>query len=199
MTMALTRKALKAMGLTDEQVDSVIEMHTETTDALKAQRDDNKAAADRLAEVEAELETMKNDGYKQKYEDKCKEYDKLVAEAAAEKTRAAKEKAVRAYFEGKNIVGANLDLAMRACGAEVAALEMDGDKIKDTAALDALIAGAYKNLVSTQRVKGSNPATPPKGNGEPGLTKADVLKMSYAERAELYEKNPEQFGEIMKG
>lgn len=197
--MALTRKALKAMGLTDEQVDSVIEMHTETTDALKAQRDDNKAAADRLAEVEAELETMKNDGYKQKYEDKCKEYDKLVEEAAAEKTRAAKEKAARAYFEGKNIVGANLDLAMRACGAEVAALEMDEDKIKDTAALDALIAGAYKNLVSTQRVKGSNPATPPKGNGEPGLTKADVLKMSYAERAELYEKNPEQFGEIMKG
>lgn len=197
--MAMTRKALKAMGLTDEQTDSVLEMHTEVTEELKTQRDGYKADAEKLAASEKELEVLKNDGYKQKYEDKCKEYDKLVAEAAAEKTRAAKEKAVRAYFEGKNIVGANLDLAMRACGAEVAALEMDGDKIKDTAALDALIAGAYKNLVSTQRVKGSNPATPPKSNGEPGLTKADVLKMSYAERAELYEKNPEQFGEIMKG
>lgn len=32
--MALTRKALKAMGLTDEQVDSIVEMHVETTDAL---------------------------------------------------------------------------------------------------------------------------------------------------------------------
>ena len=28
--MAMTRKALKAMGLTDEQIDSIIEMHTET-------------------------------------------------------------------------------------------------------------------------------------------------------------------------
>lgn len=37
--MALTRKALKAMGLTDEQVDSIVEMHVETTDALKEQRD----------------------------------------------------------------------------------------------------------------------------------------------------------------
>ena len=34
--MALTRKALKAMGLTDEQVDSIIEMHTDTVDGWKA-------------------------------------------------------------------------------------------------------------------------------------------------------------------
>ena len=33
--MALSRKSLKAMGLTDEQVDSIIEMHTETVDGLK--------------------------------------------------------------------------------------------------------------------------------------------------------------------
>ena len=33
--MALTRKSLKAMGLADEQVDSIIEMHTETVDGLK--------------------------------------------------------------------------------------------------------------------------------------------------------------------
>lgn len=37
--MALTRKSLKAMGLTDEQADSIIEMHTETMSALKEQRD----------------------------------------------------------------------------------------------------------------------------------------------------------------
>ena len=57
--MALTRKALKAMGLTDEQVDSVVEMHTETVDAIKEQRDGYKADADKLAEAQAELETLK--------------------------------------------------------------------------------------------------------------------------------------------
>ena len=46
--MALTRKALKAMGLTDEQVDSIVEMHVETTDALKEQRDAFKADAEKL-------------------------------------------------------------------------------------------------------------------------------------------------------
>ena len=33
---------------------------------------------------------------------------------------------------------------MRGCGEEMAALEMDGDKIKDTKSLDALVDGTYK-------------------------------------------------------
>ena len=33
--MALTRKLLKGMGLTDEQVDTIIEAHTDTVDGLK--------------------------------------------------------------------------------------------------------------------------------------------------------------------
>ena len=33
--MGLTRKALKAMGLSEEQVDSIIEAHTEVVTALK--------------------------------------------------------------------------------------------------------------------------------------------------------------------
>ena len=35
--MALTRKLLKGMGLTDEQVDTIIEAHTDTVDGLKAE------------------------------------------------------------------------------------------------------------------------------------------------------------------
>ena len=43
--MALTRKMLKAMGIEDEKIDQIIEAHTETTDALKQQRDEAKAEA----------------------------------------------------------------------------------------------------------------------------------------------------------
>ena len=34
--MALTRKLLEGMGLTDEQVDTIIEAHTDTVDGLKS-------------------------------------------------------------------------------------------------------------------------------------------------------------------
>ena len=50
--MALTRKALKAMGLTEEQVDSIIEAHTETVDALKSMVNAYKADAEKLPGVE---------------------------------------------------------------------------------------------------------------------------------------------------
>ena len=49
--MALTRKSLKAMGLTDEQVDSIVEMHTETVDGLKADIAKYKGDAEKLPSV----------------------------------------------------------------------------------------------------------------------------------------------------
>ena len=52
--MGLTRKLLKGMGISDEQIDTIIEAHAETVDALKEQITVYKADADKLAEVERE-------------------------------------------------------------------------------------------------------------------------------------------------
>ena len=70
---------------------------------------------------------------------------------------------------------------MRGCGEEMAALEMDGDKIKDAASLDALIAGAFKPLVSTTQTQGANTATPPNNNTVTRYTTDEIKKMSAAE------------------
>lgn len=182
--MSLTRKSLKAMGLTDEQVDSIIEMHTDTVDGLKEQVNTYKADAEKLPNVQKELDDLKamgDGGYKEKYEKEHKAFEDYKADVTAKESKAAKEKAVRAYFESKNITGSNLDLAMRGCGEEMAALVMDGDKIKDTASLDALIDGAYKSLVYTEHTQGANPATPPAHNPAKNYTTADIKNMSTAE------------------
>lgn len=179
--MSITRKMLKGMGLTEEQADTIIEAHTETVNGLIADRDKYKTDAEKLPDVQKKLDDLEKSGYKQKYEDKVKEYDQLVADNTAKATKAAKEKAVRAYFESKNIMGSNLDLAMRGCGEEMSALELDGETIKDTAALDALVAGTYKGLVSTAKVKGANPATPPANDPPRTYTKAEIRGMSTEE------------------
>ena len=182
--MALTRKSLKAMGLTDEQVDSIIEMHSETVDGLKEQVKTYKADAEKLPNVQKELDDLKamgDGGYKDKYEKEHKAFEDYKADVNAKESKAAKEKAVRAYFESKNITGSNLDLAMRGCGEEMAALVMDGDKIKDTTSLDALIDGAYKSLVYTERVQGANPATPPENPPAKNYTTAEIKNMSAAQ------------------
>jgi hypothetical protein len=116
--MSITRKMLKGMGLTEEQADTIIEAHNETVTGLVADRDKYKADAEKLPDIQKKLDEWEKSGYKQKYEDKVKEYNQLVADNTAKATKAAKEKAVRAYFESKNIMGSNLDLAMRGCGEE---------------------------------------------------------------------------------
>ncbi len=204
--MALTRKSLKAMGLTDEQVDSIIEMHTDTVDGLK---DKVKAAEDRADQYDAvkkELDTLKEKGgsdFKTKYEQEKKAFEDYKKSVTEKETLAAKEKAVKAYFEGKNITGANLEIAMRGCRDEIGAIELDGDKIKDTAALDALIGGTFSGLVVTKTVQGAHPANPPANTGGSKLTRADIYakdehgryKLSASERQKALAENPE----LMKG
>lgn len=199
--MALTRKLLKGMGLTDEQVDTIIEAHTDTVDGLKADISRYKSDAEKLPSVQKQLDDLKaagDGGYKEKFEKERKAFEDYKADITAKETKAAKEKAVKAYFESKNITGANLDLAMRGCGEEMAALELDGDKIKDTKSLDALIGGTYKSLVSTTRTKGANPATPPANTGGSGVTAEAFKKMGYAARLKLKKESPEQYSELTK-
>ncbi len=83
----------------------------------------------------------------------------------AKETKAAKESAVRAYYEGKGITGKALEVAMRGSGAEIEAVELENGKIKDSKALDALVAGDFSGLVSTTTTKGAETATPPAGGG----------------------------------
>ena len=183
--MALTRRALKAMGIEEEKIDEIISMHTDTVDGLKADVSKYKADAEKLPGVQKQLDDIKaagDGGYKEKYEKEHSAFEAFKTDITAKESKAAKEKAVRAYFESKNITGANLDLAMRGCGEEMAALELDGDKIKDTKSLDTLIEGTYKGLVSTTQTKGANPATPPANTGGGAMTKDQIMEIK--DRAE---------------
>lgn len=177
--MALTRKLLKGMGLTDEQVDTIIEAHTDTVDGLKADVTRYKADAEKLLGVQKQLDDLKaagDGGYKEKYEKEHSAFEAFKTDIRAKESKAAKEKAVRAYFESKNITGANLDLAMRGCGEEMSALELDGEKIKDTKSLDALVDGTYKSLVSKPAVRLDMGARLNEG-GKP-MTKDEIMKIT---------------------
>lgn len=187
---------------TEEIENRLVALHLGVVDPLKDDLTKYKADAEKLPSVQKELDNLKaagDGGYKEKYEKEHSDFEAYKSDITAKESKAAKEKAVRAYFESKNITGSNLDLAMRGCGEEMAALVMDGDKIKDTASLDALIDGAYKSLVYTEHTQGANPATPPTNSGGAKLTRADIYKkddkgryvMSTADRQKALAANPE--------
>ncbi|MBS5879641.1 MAG: hypothetical protein KIC63_05860 [Clostridium sp.] len=183
--MALKRSFLKGMGLTDEQCDSIIEAHAETVDGLKADLARYKESAGKaeqlqkdLEKANADLESAKKDGWKDKHDKVKKEFDDYKAGITAKETKAAKEKAVKAYYESKNITGDSLTIAMRGSGAEIEGIELDGDKIKDTAALDALVGGAFAKLVSTTIKTGASTATPPAQTSPKTFTRDDIRNMT---------------------
>ena len=182
--MALTRKLLKGMGLTDEQVDTIIEAHTDTVDGLKEQVKTYKADAEKLPNVQKELDDLKaagDGGWEEKAKDFEKKYNDLVAENKNKETKAAKESAAKAFFESKGITGNSLEIAMRGSSAEIAALDLDGEKIKDSSALDALVNGTFKALVSTTTTKGANIPNPPVTTTNKAYSADDIRKMSPAE------------------
>ena len=182
--MALTRKLLKGMGLTDEQVDTIIEAHTETVDGLKEQVKTYKADAEKLPNVQKELDDLKaagDGGFKEKFEKEHSDFENFKKTIQEKETKAAKESAAKAFFESKGITGNSLEIAMRGSSAEIAALDLDGEKIKDSSALDALVNGTFKALVSTTTTKGANIPNPPVTTPNKAYSADDIRKMSPAE------------------
>lgn len=168
---------------TEEIENRLVALHLGVVDPLKDDLTKYKADAEKLPSVQKELDDLKaagDGGYKEKYEKEHSAFETYKSDVTAKESKAAKEKAVRAYFESKNITGANLDLAMRGCGEEMAALELDGEKIKDTKSLDALVDGTYKGLVSKQTVRLDTGARF-NGGGKP-MTKDEIMQIT--DRAE---------------
>jgi hypothetical protein len=193
--MALTRKSLKAMGLTDEQVDSIVEMHTETVDGLKdriAKAEEKVADYDK---IKKDLDDMKGGkDYKSEYAKLESEFKAYKKDIADKETAAAKTKAVRAYFEARGIKGANLEIAMRGAKDEISAVELDGDKIKDEKPLESLVNGDFKALIVSTSTQGAASVNPP-ANGGTKRTKEEILAIKDAgERQKAIAQNLELFG-----
>lgn len=197
--MALTRNFLKALGLNEEQINSIVEAHTETISGIKDELKTAKVKADKFDEVEKELNDLKaekvgTEDFKSKYEKEHTEFENYKSEVSAKETKAAKEKAVSAYFESKGITGKNLAIAMRGCRSELDGIELDGEKIKDKTALDELIKGDFSGLVSTTKIKGATTANPPANTGG-RMTKEQIfaIKDDVARQTAIAE-NHDLFG-----
>lgn len=193
--MALTRKSLKAMGLTDEQVDSIIEMHTETVDGLKQY----KADAEKLPAVQKELDELKakgDDGWKDKHDKLKKEFEDFKSEQNTKETRAAKEKAYRELLKTLNVSEKRIDSIIKVTDFDK--IELDGDKVKDEATHSENIKTEWADFIVNTQTKGADTHNPP-ANNNGKLTKADLYKkddrgryvMSTSDRQKALAENPE--------
>ena len=209
--MSLTRKSLKAMGLTDEQIDSVVEMHTETISGLKEKLDSVENNVEIVEKLKVDVEKYKTeledakktiaDGekYKEMYENEKSEYEKYKNDITAKETQAAKESAVWNYLKDKGIPDKRKAAVMRGIKDEIANTELtEKGKIKNTKLFDDLIGenGIYYDFIPRTEIVGANPQVPPpNANGKKVMTWEDIDKIKdVKERQQAMYENRETLG-----
>lgn len=172
--MALTRKFLQAMGIDADKIDEIIAAHTETTNALKEERDGYKADAEKLPGVEKERDDLKaaaeknkDNPYKAQYEDLKKEYDDYKADVEAKQTKASKTAAYKALLKEAGVSEKRIDAITKVSDIDALALQDDG-KLKDSDKLLNSIKEEWADFIVTEEKRGADEKKPPKNEGGEG-------------------------------
>ena len=176
--MALTRKLLKGMGLTDEQVDTIIEAHTDTVDGLKADVSKYKTDAEKLSGVQKELDDLKakgDDGWKEKHDKLKGEFDKYKTDVQEKEAHSKKVEAYKAILKDANLSEKGIEKAIKYADWDKIELEADG-KLKGASDHIKAVKEEWAEYVTTTTTTGAKTSNPPANSGGAKLTKEDIYK-----------------------
>ena len=196
--MALTRKLLKGMGLADEQVDTIIEAHTDTVDGLKADVSKYKTDAEKLSDVQKELDELKakgDDGWKEKYDNLKGEFDKYKTDIQEKEAHNKKVEAYKAILKDANLSEKGIEKAVKYADWDKIELDAEG-KLKGANDHIKAVREEWAEYVTTTTTTGARTSTPPANNGgKTGKTKEEIMAIrDPAVRQAEIAKNPEAFG-----
>ena len=155
--MALTRKFLTALGIEADKVDEIITAHAETVDALKAERDQFKADAEKLPAVQKELDGLKaaekgSSSFEVKYKALKEEFDGFKKDVEAKETKSKKEVAFRALLKEVGVSEKRLDAVVRVTDLDSVKLDDEG-KIENAAELKKGIKEEWSDFSKRENVQ----------------------------------------------
>ena len=163
--MSLTRKFLKALGVEEDKIEQIIDAHDETVHGLKEERDKYKADAEKLPEVQRELETAKaaakNSGDAQKIQ---KDFDDYKAEVQAKETKAKKEAALRKVAKDAGLTEAGISKEVKYRDYGTFELDDKGE-IKNAKDLIKSMREEWPEYIASESTSGAPIYTPPGGDG----------------------------------
>ena len=180
--MALSRKFLAAKGLEADVIEEIIQAHTETVNGLKDRIDDAekyKADADKLIEVQKELDELKAEAEKNKdkdYDKLKKEFDEYKSDIENKQVRSKKEEAYKEILKDAGIPEKHFAKILKYSDVDNVELDADG---KITTAKDILesIKEEWGDHMEKSGKKGADVTKPPKNTGGSALTKEQIMEI----------------------
>ena len=194
--MALTRSTLKAMGLEEDKIDSLISMHAETVDALKQQRDQAQAEADRVPDLEKKIRDLEaskpTEDWESKYASLKEEYDGYREQVDRERSDKEKSDLYRALLIEQGVDPKRIDSIMRI--TDLGSVTVKDGQLDGRDGLAERIAEEWGDFVVKEITRGASVDDPPNGGGK-AMTKDEIMGIKdTAQRQAKIAENPELFG-----
>lgn len=203
--MSITRKFLSAMGLEANQIDQIIEGHSETVAALneqidkaKSEADQYKAEADKVAGLQKELETAKKEAETAKkhgaeYDKLKEEFDNYKAETERKAVRASKEAAYKDILKDAGVPEKYFAKILKYSDVDGVELDEKG-KIKTAKDILKEIKEEWADHITTTQVTGAQTPKPPANTGNRmTIEQIDAIE-DDAERQAAIAKNLDLYG-----
>lgn len=180
--MALTRRMLKALGIEDEKAEEIISAHIESTDALKAQRDEYKAQLEAKPAPKQEPKAEPSDEYKEKFEATEKAFEDFKAKVEGEKAAAQKKALYRDLIAKAGVDAKRIDAVLKI--SDLDSVEVKDGAIKDADKLVEGIKADFADFIPVITTEGASVAKPPAGDGGTAAPKTlrDALRERYEQK-----------------
>ncbi|WP_294374088.1 hypothetical protein [uncultured Slackia sp.] len=180
--MALTRRMLKALGIEDEKAEEIISAHIESTDALKAQRDEYKAQLEAKPAPKQEPKAEPSDEYKEKFEATEKAFEDFKAKVEGEKAAAQKKALYRDLIAKAGVDAKRIDAVLKI--SDLDSVEVADGAIKDADKLVEGIKADFADFIPVITTEGASVAKPPAGDGGTAAPKTlrDALRERYEQK-----------------
>lgn len=203
--MALTKKFLKALGLSDDQIEQIFDGHEDSINAqkekitaLQAELSTVRAEVERLASVESDLKKANSRIEDLKNADETlkmvrKEFEDYKADVNAKAVSANKRAAYKKLLTAAGIPEKRHEAILKLKDFEGIELDDEGN-VKNADELTATIGTEWSDFVVTERKKGADTPNPPSNTGGKP-TKEQILSIvDDVERQSAIAQNHELFG-----
>lgn len=194
---SLTRKFLEALGVEEKAQDQIMEKHSEVVNEIKTERDKFKEDAEKLPEVQKQLDDLKAkqsdddpselEKVKKELADKTAEFEKYKGDIEAKETKTKKETAYRKLLKDAGIGEKYLDIVVKANQDEINNIAFDKEgNVKDSDKITAGMKESLSAFVVTTQQKGADVQNPPSGNGGGEQKPSRAAELFKQHAADLY-------------
>ena len=190
---SLTRKFLESLGVEEKAQDQILERHSEVLTEIKDERDKYKEDAEKLPDVQKQLDGYKEaekngekDPYKVKYEAIKEEFEEFKKNVDAEKVTAKKSEAYKKLLKDAGVSDKRIAAVLKVSDLDKVEFDKEGN-VKDADKLTEAIKTEWADFIQTSTVSGASVPNPPANNTNTVKSKEEIMKITNtAERQKAW-------------